>query len=60
MGRLTLVSEATFNNGRTTDGFELQIEIRIDGERIDYVWSWGVPGSPLTEQSRATLTKVPV
>jgi hypothetical protein len=60
MGRLTLVSEATFNNGRTTDEFELQIEIRIDGERIDYVWSWGVPGSPLTEQSRATLTKVPV
>jgi len=59
MGQLALASDSTFSNGRTVDEFEVQIEISIDGDRIDYVWSWGAPGSPLTEQSRATLTKAP-
>lgn len=55
VGVLVQVSESTFNNGRGTDGFELQIEIVL-GDRLEYVWSWGAPEQQLTEQSRATVT----
>ncbi len=53
--QLVQTGESTFNNGRGTDGFELQIEISLDGGTLAYVWSWGAPGDGLTEQSRATF-----
>jgi len=57
VGQLVQISDSTFNNGRGTRGFELQIEIAI-GNELEYVWSWGVPGQELAERSRATLTLV--
>lgn len=55
LGQLVEVSDSVFNNGRGTEGFELQIEITI-GDTLEYVWSWGPPGEPLAEQSRATFS----
>ena len=52
LGQLVQTSESTFANGQGTDGFELQIEIVV-ADQLEYVWSWGQPGEPLTEQSRA-------
>ncbi len=54
VGQLVQSSGSTFNNGRGTDGFELQIEIAF-GHALEYVWSWGTPGEPLVEQSRAAF-----
>ena len=54
LGQLVQVSESTFSNGQGTDGFELQIEIVI-ADRLEYIWSWGQPGEPLVEQSRAVF-----
>ncbi len=56
VGQLVQVADSTFNNGRGTDGFELQIQIAIGQGTVDYVWSWGQPGEELTEQSRATFS----
>ena len=53
--QLVQTGESTFNNGRGTDGFELQIEIALDDDALAYVWSWGAPGDALVEQSRATF-----
>ncbi len=58
MGQLVQTSEATFNNGKGIDGFELQIELVLGDGTIDYVWSWGAPGDALVEQSRASLRPV--
>ena len=55
MGELVQASGSTFTNGQGIDGFELQIEIVI-ADQLEYVWSWGQPGEPLVEQSRATFT----
>jgi hypothetical protein len=55
MGQLVQASGSTFTNGQGTDGFELQIEIVI-ADRLEYVWSWGQPGEPLVERSRATFS----
>ena len=55
VGQLIEISDSTFNNGRGTEGFELQIEISL-GDTLDYVWSWGPPGEELAERSRATLS----
>ncbi len=55
VGQLVQASGATFTNGQGTDGFELQIEIVI-ADRLEYVWSWGQPGEPLAEQSRAVFS----
>ena len=52
VGQLVQASESTFTNGQGTEGFELQIEIVI-ADLLEYVWSWGQPGEPLVEQSRA-------
>jgi len=52
MGQLVQTSESTFSNGQGNEGFELQIEIVI-ADQLEYVWSWGQPGEPLAEQSRA-------
>jgi hypothetical protein len=49
-------SDSTFSNGRSTDGFELQIEIVV-ADQLEYVWSWGQPGEPLAEQSRAVFRR---
>ena len=54
VGQLVQRSESTFTNGQGTDGFELQIEIVI-ADQLEYVWSWGQPGEPLDEQSRAVF-----
>ena len=54
MGQLVQASGSTFTNGQGTDGFELQIEIVIT-DRLEYVWSWGQPGEPLIERSRAVF-----
>ena len=54
LGQLVQSSESTFSNGQGTEGFELQIEIVI-GDQLEYVWSWGQPGEPLVEQSRAVF-----
>jgi hypothetical protein len=54
VGQLVQASGSTFINGQGTDGFELQIEIVI-ADRLEYVWSWGQPGEPLIEQSRAVF-----
>jgi hypothetical protein len=54
VGQLVQGSGSTFTNGRSTDGFELQIEIVI-ADSLEYVWSWGEPGEPLVERSRATF-----
>jgi hypothetical protein len=54
LGQLVQVSETTFNNGRGTVGLELQIELSLD-DGLEYVWSWGAPGEPLSERSRAKL-----
>jgi hypothetical protein len=55
VGQLIEVGGSTFNNGQGTDGFELQIEIAI-ADRLEYIWSWGQPGEPLVEQSRAVFS----
>ena len=55
LGQLVQSSESTFSNGQGTDGFELQIEIVI-ADRLEYVWSWGLPGEPLVERSRAVFS----
>ncbi len=55
LGQLVQATDSTFYNGHGTDGFELQIEIGLD-DGIEYVWSWGTPGEPLVEQSRASLS----
>jgi hypothetical protein len=54
VGQLVQRSESTFTNGQGTDGFELQIEIVI-ADQLEYAWSWGQPGEPLTERSRAVF-----
>jgi hypothetical protein len=54
VGQLVQSSGTTFTNGQGTDGFELEIEIVI-ADRLEYVWSWGQPGEPLAEQTRATF-----
>jgi hypothetical protein len=54
LGQLVQVSGSTFNNGRGAGGLELQIEVAL-GDGLEYVWSWGAPGEPLTERSRAKL-----
>ncbi len=54
IGQLVQASGSTFTNGQGTEGFELQIEIVID-DQLEYIWSWGQPGEPLVEQSRATF-----
>ena len=54
MAQLVQSSGSTFTNGQGTEGFELQIEIVID-DQLEYIWSWGQPGEPLVEQSRATF-----
>ncbi|HUS41115.1 MAG TPA: hypothetical protein VMY16_00480 [Ilumatobacteraceae bacterium] len=54
VGQLVQASGSTFTNGQGTDGFELQIEIVI-ADRLEYIWSWGQPGEPLIEQSRAVF-----
>jgi hypothetical protein len=54
VGQLVQASGSTFTNGQGTDGFELQIEIVI-ADRLQYIWSWGPPGEPLAEQSRAVF-----
>jgi hypothetical protein len=55
VGQLIQVSDSAFDNGRGTEGFELQIEIAV-GDELEYVWSWGPPGEALAEQSRATFS----
>jgi hypothetical protein len=55
LGQLVQVGHSTFHNGRGIDGFQLQIELRIDDE-LEYVWSWGAPGEELAVRSRATLS----
>ena len=55
VGELVQTSGSTFSNGRGTDGFELQIEILVADDRLEYAWSWGQPGEPLAEQSRAVF-----
>ena len=55
VGQLIEASGSTFNNGQGLDGFELQIEIAL-GDALEYVWSWGAPGEPLVEQSRAVFS----
>ena len=55
LGQLVQTTDSTFSNGRGADGFELQVEIVVADDRIEYVWSWGAPGVALTEQSRATV-----
>ena len=57
LGELLQVDETKFNNGRGKNGFELQIELTIDGAEVPYVWSRGRPGDDLTEQSNATLSR---
>jgi hypothetical protein len=52
VGQLVQASESTFTNGQGADGFQLQIEIATD-DQLEYVWSWGQPGEPLAERSRA-------
>jgi hypothetical protein len=54
MGQLVQASESTFTNGQGTEGFELQIEVVI-ADALEYVWSWGQPGEPLVERSRAVF-----
>lgn len=54
LGQLVQVSESTFTNGQGPDGFQLQIELEL-GDHLEYTWSWGQPGEPLAEQSRATF-----
>jgi hypothetical protein len=54
VGQLVQVGASTFANGQGIDGFDLQIEIVLD-DQLEYVWSFGEPGEPLTEQSRATF-----
>ena len=54
VGQLIEVSGSRFDNGQGIDGFELQIEIALD-DVLEYVWSWGAPGEPLTERSRAVF-----
>lgn len=57
MGQLVQVGAATFANGRGTDGFEVQIDLVVDDDRLEYAWSWGQPGEPLVEQSRASFAR---
>jgi hypothetical protein len=57
LGQLVQSGESTFSNGRGTQGFELQIELDLGEDTLEYVWSWGAPGDDLCEQSRVVLTR---
>jgi hypothetical protein len=57
MGQLVQTSETTFSNGKGLDEFQLQVELLLGDGTIEYAWSWGAPGEPLAERSRATLSK---
>jgi hypothetical protein len=58
MGQLSQVSETTFTNGRDHESLQLRIELRVDGDTLHYIWSWGSPGDELVERSRATVARV--
>lgn len=58
MGTLALITDSTFSNGLGVDGFEVQVEIALDDDGLEYVWSSGAPGEALAEQSRARLRRV--
>jgi hypothetical protein len=57
MGQLVQTTETTFSNGKGLDELQVQIELLLGDDTIDYVWSWGPPGDALAERSRATLTR---
>ena len=59
VGQLVQIGDSTFDNGRGTDGFQLQIDLVLDQGTIDYAWSWGAPGEDLAERTRARLVRVP-
>jgi hypothetical protein len=58
VGQLVQIGDSTFDNGRGTEGFQLQIDLILQDGAIDYVWSWGAPGEELAERTRATLARV--
>jgi len=58
LGRLVQVTETGFSNGLGVDGFELHVELRLGADELEHVWSWGAPGEELTEQLRATVSRV--
>jgi len=55
--QLVQATDSTFSNGRGADGFELQIELVVTDDGIEYAWSWGTPGEAIAEQSRATVRR---
>ena len=57
VGELLQTSETTFNNGRGKIGFELQVELILDGAQLTYAWAWGSPGDDLAELSSATMRR---
>jgi hypothetical protein len=57
MGQLVQVGASTFANGRGTEGFEVQIDLVVDDDHLEYAWSWGQPGEPLAEQTRASFSR---
>jgi hypothetical protein len=57
MGQLVQTSETTFSNGKGLDELQVQIEVLPGDGTLEYRWSWGAPGEPLAERSRATLTR---
>ncbi len=58
LGRLVQMSETGFSNGLGVDGFEVAVELQVGTDELQYVWSWGAPGEPLTEQLRTTVSRV--
>lgn len=57
LGVLAAVGASRFSNGVGIESYELQVDIDIAENQLDYAWWWGRPGDPLVERSRATLQR---
>ncbi|MGI9646126.1 MAG: hypothetical protein ACR2O6_12540 [Ilumatobacteraceae bacterium] len=57
MGRLPMIGTNRYGNGAGHEGFELEIEIDVEGDELTYVWSWGPPHEAVVERSRAVVRR---
>ena len=46
-----------YGNGAGHEGFELEVELELEGDELTYVWSWGPPHEAVVERTRAVLRR---
>lgn len=57
MAQLRQLGTNRFGNSKGLDGFDLRIELELEGDELTYVWSWGPPHEETTERSRAVVRR---